>query len=431
MFRLILLLLFLITGKVFSQTITGTVLDAKKMTPLPDCIVILKGHTVTSVTTEKGNFTISLPQGLNDPILVFSQIGYHTAVFKIKSLRDTFYLTAKDIQLKEIEIVAQKKTILNAESTESLLDFDFLNEHIIQLVAGADGNALKLMNDRGALIAKIKVNKNSSYLKKDCLGNLQLISEDSTWQVFYDFEKLNILNPYTLQNYQFLLGNCVCVNKENYYFREMEYRNLRCNYYYFSEKDKGVRNSLAGFSDSAKIRRFEMDYNLQYFLNERRKSNYTVYNESVDVIKKKIRQYREELPLDWGYISWLGSVETEMVRNDSALYIVNFTDTLIYSIQANTIKPLCRLYAAIGKKHLLSHVYTDIFSNENYLVQFTNSNLIVTRFNIESGKELSRTEIPGVPYMPKKIVFSGGSAFFIRKNLADDQPYQLTRYKLD
>jgi hypothetical protein len=430
MHRILFILCFLISGSLFSQTFTGTVMDAKKRKALPDCIVIIRGTTASSLTDHKGNFTLSLPFN-ETSVLVFTMLGYTTIEYDLSTYKkDTFILTPKNIQLKEVEILAEKKAILNPGNDEKILDFDLLNDNILLLAPGKEMNNLKLLNELGNYVSSLNVNKHSESLKRDCLGNLQLYSKDSAWQVFFDFEKLNLLNPYSLDAYKSIMGKCICAGNNSFYFQDMEYRNLKTRYFYFSEKEKGIKHELIAFGDTAKIQAFELDYNLHYFLEVRRKSGYTMYNEPVDSIRVKMQKYREELPLDWTYNTWLGKIETEIVKNDTSLFIVNFTDSLIYSVTKDNAVRVQSAFHIAGYKNLVHKIYTDADYNENYMVQFMDNTLVMIRFDIYSGKELSKTIIPGIPYLPEKIIIHSGKAYFIQKNLADQQSYKLIKYYL-
>jgi hypothetical protein len=418
---------FLTVG-LFAQGFKGTVLDSKNNKPIPDCLVIIKATTNSAITDQQGKFV--LPPIAKETKLVITMLGYTTAEFSNILPSDTFYLVPKDNQLKEVVIVANKKQVLNANDDFPILDFDLLNDHLIILTPGKDQNELKLLNDNGQFITKLKAHPSSISLKKDCINNLQLFSPDSAWQIFFDFEKLNSLNPYSLPVYENILGHCVCSKNNTFYFRNMEYRNLRTSYYYFTDEEKGVRHDLISFGDTAKIRSFEKDYDLRYFLDVRRKSNYSLYNEPVDSIKKKMPKYREELQLDWAYLQWLGNIETEMVRKDSELFIVNFTDTLIYKITpGNKISPQCR-FDVLNEKDLNHKVYSDEANRDNYIMLFKNREIKLIKFDIRSGKRLSETTIPNVPYHPKKLIINDGKVYFIQKNLADEQTYKLVKYYL-
>lgn len=426
--RSLIVLFCFVSGTLFSQSFKGIVLDSKHSKPVPDCLVIIKGSTVSTVTDQKGEFT--LPISEKDRVtLIITTLGYVTSEYDLSlHSTNTFLIVQKINQLKEVVIRAEKKNIINQGSTEPILDVEILNEHLLLLTPGKEHNYLKLINAEGVTISKLNVNKNSTGLKHDCLNNTQLISKDSAWQVFYDFEKLNLMNPYSAETYENILGHCVCFHKDDLYFRDYRYRGLKADYYFYSTKQKGIKHDLISFGDTSKIKKFETDYNLNYFLDVRRRSNYAYYNEPVDSIRIKMPLYREALQLDWAYLKWLGNVQTEMVKSGSGLFIVNFTDSIIYKIDSSIVLPQCRLRAL--RKDLLDKVYTDSDFNDHYLIQFKENSLTVIRFDIHSGKELSATVIPNIPYLPRKILIRDGNVFFVEKDLADEQSYKLIRYKV-
>ena len=391
----------------------------------------IKGSISTDVTDENGKFTFPSLTNQN-AVLVFTILGYNTIEYPLALYKkDTFFILSKNISLKEVVVSAEKKSILNPESQETILDFDLLNDHLLVLTAGINKNNIRLIDETGKIIASLKVNKNTENLKHDCLGNLQLFSNDSVWQVFYDYEKLNELSPFPTNLYERIIGYCVCSNNKTYYFQNMKYRNLRTNFFYYCEAERGVRYELAEFQDSAKIRSFELDYNLQYFLNERRITKHMMYNEPVDIIKKNIDQYREALPLDWAYIKWLGKVNTQLIKVDTTLFLADFTDSVIYSISRNNELKFSSKFYALKNNNITSCIYIDGDYKETYLIQFFNGKLTAVKFDINTGKELSKTEISDIPYLPKKLIINSGKIYFVQKNLADQQPYKILKYDIN
>jgi hypothetical protein len=123
-------------------------------------------------------------------------------------------------------------------------------------------------------------------------------------------------------------------------------------------------------------------------------------------------------------------METQMFRSDTSVLIADFTDTTILEVSRNNqVKYHCPMSAY--RKGFLRHVYVDAESGEVYFAGFELNTLTFIRFDISNGKKLAETFIPGIPYAPKKIIIKGGNAFFIQKNLADEQVYKIIRYSLN
>lgn len=430
----ILLLFILLLNSLFllSQNIKGVVLNKNNRKPVVECLVIIKGTTQSTITNEKGMFEFVSLANQQNITFVLTTLGYTTIEYKLSTYKkDTFYITPKDVLLKEVVISADKKNVLNPKNDESILDFDLLNDNLIVLSAGTPKNNLRLMDEMGTVLSNFKMDARTEMLKHDCIGNLHALSRDSSWQVFYDYVRLNSMEAHTRESFERILGNCVCTSNGCYYFQTKTYRNLRTNYFYYNENEKGVRHELAKFQDTAKIRGFELDYNLQYFLDERRKSHYTIYNEPVDSIKLKMEKYRSELPLDWTYTTWLGQVETQMIKIDTNAFIINFTDSVIYDVTKNNELKYKTKFEAFKNKKVLPQVYIDADYRETYLIAYVDSKLIFIKFDINTGKEMSRNEISNVPFLPRKIIINSGKVYFIQKNLADEQSYKIIKYYLN
>lgn len=415
-----------------AQVITGTVINKNTLKPVDECLVILKGTTASALTNKTGFFSLALPVPADHRALVFTMLGYSTIEYDLSNYKnDTFFISPKNILLKEVLVSAERKQILNPGNEAPVLDFDLLNDALVVLFAGPGKNNLLLLDDNGKGIASLKTNKNTATLKRDCLGNLQMTNPDSVWQVFYDYKNLNVLKPSPLPVYKQVLDECVCAGNHYFYFRTTSYRDLQSNYFYFSEKEKGVRHELIEFSDTNKLRLFEKDYDLHYFLTERRNSHYTMYNESLENMKLHLRAYREQLQLDFAYAAWLGKIKTEMIRLDTQIFIANITDSAIYVVDTSNKVRYNSGFSALKNRAVLPEIYIDRSSNETWLLQFSDNRLTFIKFDIYSGKELSKAEIPDIPYLPKKIIIHNGAAYYVQKNLAEEQAYKLIRYVLN
>ena len=88
--------LCLLSGTVFSQVFDGTLLDQNTLNPVPECMVIVKGSTSSSITNAKGKFT--LPAVNQNTVIVFTVLGYSTIEYSLATYKkDTFFITSKNI----------------------------------------------------------------------------------------------------------------------------------------------------------------------------------------------------------------------------------------------------------------------------------------------------------------------------------------------
>ena len=118
------LLLWLITGSLSAQKLTGVVFDRENQIPVSNAHVFLDGSSLHDVTNVEGRFEISVQQVVDLP-LVISHISYHTKVISnaFSSLPDTIFVDEKDVMLGEITVQAgrySRKQLFNAFRSEFL-----------------------------------------------------------------------------------------------------------------------------------------------------------------------------------------------------------------------------------------------------------------------------------------------------------------------
>jgi len=102
------MLLFIFSLPVFgqAQTVTGTILDADKKTPLAGATVKLVGSTNVTQTNDKGNFTIRATSGQE---LTISHIGYTTQRIRLSGSAPTVMLKSETAELDEVVVAMDIK----------------------------------------------------------------------------------------------------------------------------------------------------------------------------------------------------------------------------------------------------------------------------------------------------------------------------------
>jgi hypothetical protein len=427
--RFVILILFVVlVTALSSQTYRGIVIDAQARVPVKDCHFILKGSFVNGFTGQEGEFVVEIPAGLANPVIIFSAPGYSVSERPVRiAISDTIRLIPRVYALDEVEISAERRKLLNASSAEKILDFEFLDGHLVLLIAGRGRNLLRLCDANGNRRTASAASVESDSLATDCLGNLQLFSPDSTWQVYYDFENLHLLSGRPLVEYLRVMGNCVAAASSNYYFCIRSCRNLKNEYVYYNAAEKGVRKQLIALADTPKVRMFERDYSLTQFLKEYRHKE----RPPVEEMEKMLDEYRQGVQLPWTYRQALGELRTQLVQVKDSLYLVNYNDTLVYPVFSGNALGRPYAFPVLRNKGHVKQVYTDRQRRLAHLILHSHSMLTVLTLDLETGKELRREELGTVAFVPKKIIIDDGRLFYLHSNQSDrEQPVQLVRYYL-
>ncbi len=129
MFRLscVFIFMFLLTGKLFSQTLSGTITDAKTNETVIGATVLLKGTSTGTVTDVDGKFSLNVSQPLPFSIVI-SIVGYQKQEIEVKQLDKPVIVKLKssEVQLKNVEVVGsrisekQKEAPLTVESMDMI-----------------------------------------------------------------------------------------------------------------------------------------------------------------------------------------------------------------------------------------------------------------------------------------------------------------------
>jgi hypothetical protein len=399
------------------------VIEEGTKTPVQFCFVIVKGTTISSQSDESGNVKI---KANNVDTLIVYQLGYF---MKKQSMADitgngyTVQLKLKSVNLNEVVITTQKTQILQATNNTFFLAFEFYDDFILALAdKGERYNSLMLMDMAGNKIAEKKLHIKTESLFKDCLGNIHLLTEDSIHQVYYNYKDVTLLKPFHISNYYNTLKPCECYSGHKYIFKIRQYRNLKNAYYMIDDEIKANNQWIITVADSAAIKGFNTDFDINYFLEQRRRG--VGYFTNISELKKNIDYLREELILSENYNNLIRPVNSEMKKTDSAFVLLDYTNKQIYHFSLEGKQKDCLSLnnsVNISPKMIYDDDYKQMIFSQ------TNKKGIVTlyRFDLKSNTFTHKFEIKKF-YFISDFKIKGGNLYFIYK----DRQSSLTQSKI-
>jgi hypothetical protein len=256
-----------------SYTVTGKVTDAATRAPLPFAAVMLKGTFISTETNAAGEFTIALTD--KSHTLIVFQYGYATKEQMVSAAEQKdliISLQAKAYNLAEIVVRDKRTDTLQANNHTEFLAFEFYDNFLVALVdKGRRYKLVQLLDESGKIIRERQAPEGVNALFKDCLGNVQLLSRDSSYQFYYNYETIEFLPPYSLDVFARTLKPCQCISGDNYYFKEITYKNLKNTYYLINRNDLQKKMLFTKVENTDAINAFNTDYDLNYFLAQRRR----------------------------------------------------------------------------------------------------------------------------------------------------------------
>jgi hypothetical protein len=385
--------------------------EEKTGIPVRFCYVIVKGTTFSAQSDEYGN--VHIKAGFQDTLVLY-QLGYFTkktTLHEIIKNNRTVSLKQKNIILDEIAISATQTTTLQADNNTLFLGFDFYDDFILAHVnKGKRYNSIFLMDTDGNKIFEISPALISKGLFKDCFGNLHLVTDDSIYQVYYNYKSITLLNPFPIADYYRVLKPCECNDGHSYIFKINQYRSLKNAYYLFD--DQKHQELIATVADSNAIKGFNADYDINYFLFKRRKGE--GYNTSLSELNNNIDKLREELILSADYNNLLRPVESEIKKVDSVFVLFDYTHKhiTVFSKKGKKLTDfdLNKNVAVVPKMYYDDDLRHIIFSEKN-----KKGNLILYRFDVVNNTFTHRFELDGFNFI-KDFKVKNGYLFFIYKD---------------
>ncbi|MBK8367139.1 MAG: hypothetical protein IPL10_06900 [Bacteroidetes bacterium] len=411
--------LFLSSLSLFSQNeiIHFKIFDDKTKTPIQFGFILIKGENISSQSDEFGN--VSIKAKALDTLVIY-QLGYDlkkTTAFDIEKNNHIVLLKSKNLTLDEVIINSSKIDTIQATNNTIFLDFDFYDDFILALVdKGGRYNYLQLLDLDGNKISQKKLSVKSETIFKDCFENIHLLTTDSVFQIYYDYKNIILLNPFPISNYYGLLKPCECYHGNKYIFKTKQYRNLKNSYTMYDENKKGTKQIVAIVADSLAIKGFNMDYDINYFLEKRRRG--LGYETSMDEIKKHIDELREDLPLSSDYLNLLSPIESEMKKIDTNFVLFAYTNKLVYEFSFDG--KLNSKNTLIGFDDIKPKLYID-YDAKSFIFSEMNKNGIVTLFKYDISKNVftHKFELENY-YFIKKFKVKGDHIYFLNKDKTSD-----------
>ncbi len=125
--RLLFVFFLLLSGNIFSQSLSGTITDAKTGEAMIGATIVVKGTTIGTTTDLDGKFSMEVPQ--SPPFVIqISIVGYQKQELEVTRLDKPFVikLKASQVELKNVEVVGsrisekQKEAPLTVESIDMI-----------------------------------------------------------------------------------------------------------------------------------------------------------------------------------------------------------------------------------------------------------------------------------------------------------------------
>lgn len=378
---------------------------------VPYAVVLVKGSKQSIVCNDAGQFQLNV-KSLPVTLVAF-QYGYSTSEVTVNENQEIMIrLKSKSVNLQEITVSANRTQTLQAKNATVFLAFEFYDNLVVALVnKGHKYNLIQITDENGVIVKEKKAPDGVEQMYTDCFGNIQLLSKEKSHQFYYDYENIIFMDPYPIAEFNLKVKPCQCVLGNYYYFKEVYHKKLKHRYFYVSKNNKDDRRVITVVSNKIASDIFDRDYGLNYFLAERRKGG--GYNASVNELSSQLEELQENVPVDDDYAFKMVPAESEMIKRDSCLLVVDYTNKLInsYNFLGKLMKQDSLLLNNLYPKSLI-----DLDKGKVYFV--TNNKGFFTLYDYNmSSNDLSKIPVEGFSFI-KNLRCRNGYLYFLYHDLS-------------
>lgn len=395
--------------------ISGTVKDETTGLPLHGTHVLIKGTFKGVVTDDKGNYRIAFQQ--QNPVLVFSFIGYKTLEKTIKEHKSqtiNVALERETQQLPEAIVYPEQDAKKLIKDVFHIRDYVLADDGI--LLVGFRGKAsnsfARLTDTDGKILSQQQLKTKKEQLFCDCMGNIHLLTSDSSFQVFIDKNKITIYAPFPNSKFEEVLKPCIAKADRYLYFQQFAPGRQSAVYYAVDSISK-QRITIKEITDEHKQRMWEEEHN--YLLS---KYGYTVTNAGVAKTAEELHTYRaKELDKLFAKEIIYTDIYVPLKIINDTLYIFDHINNEIevFTLKGDRIKVVSIDYHHKYKGWGMQ-ILVDKEAGKVYGLYLKGSITSLAEININNGKVMKWHQL--VHSFASNIQVGNGNVYYIYKQVS-------------
>lgn len=409
--RLLLFFLLVLSNSAFAQLamIYGTLTDSATGQPIPYANVLVKGTLNGKQTDENGSFVIrteNLPA-----TLVFVCMGYRTREVTVTQTNKVLavHLAPAAQQLNEVVITGERVQCIQKDLSLMASDFEFFDNYLVVLAYrdAVSPARLMLLDEYGQNVHTLYVSSKMENLYRDCFGRVHLMSKDSSWQVYFDYEKLQLIYPVTRTEMLQTFNGVDLFFAGRLFTRMYTHHNQRCD---FLCAYKGNNISFHRSADTSGINRIALNYDINYFLRMRRQQR--GYNYSADYMKTHLAELQEQVRLSPKDSFALRAVNAKVIQHNMSVWIFDFTNDKAYRFDERLMKTDSVALHFHHDAGWTGELLRDESTDHLYTTYVRNGQLHICRLHDKTFDVVSETVIEDKPF-PVEVKIRSNIVYFL------------------
>ncbi len=403
--------------------IHGKVSDQETKLPVRGVNIRVQNSYTGTSTDDRGMFELRVSK--LPAVLLATHIAYFGKPFIVtQKLADSvfIFLSPKAVELDEAEITAGKYKIFTGKHME-VIDYSFMDTSLLILAYDFNKNRHELiLTDTHFDTLGIK---DVSYLKKpgqlfkDCMGNCQLLTWDSAYQVYFTNGSIKLIYPTYWEKFYSLLANCLFETQTHLAFKENSRKQKKADYAALTLSDLSNPRDLTG----------KDEWQHQFFLVDKTTHKKTILD-AVSEWEKKRDAYDHAMFIftdnelthrSFGDILRFAEIayfrpafQTLKLLNDTIYYFNHLRSRIdVYADNLVLIDSITIDYH--NRKNWKEIIITDKIKNKAYTVFSAGAKFVLAEINLHDGTVREITRIDKL--FPTKIRVNDGYLYFLYNDL--------------
>jgi hypothetical protein len=405
---LIVILTLLLFKTTLAQGVYGTLTDSATGDVIPFANILIKGTLEGKQTDENGTFSI---HAWNYPVtLVFTCIGYRTKEVVVTQPNKVIKASlSPSVQMLNEVVISSAPECIQKDLALMCTDFEFYDNYMLVL-AFEDVNSparLMLLDESGANVYTLPVSKKMDGLYRDCFGRCHVTSNDSSWQVYFDYEKLQLVYPVARQTMENTFYGVDLYFAGKLFTRMYSYKNQRVDFLY-AYKGNNISFHKSRRKEGENL--IQTNYNLQWFLKERKKGRGYMY--STDYIQKNIDYFQANARMAARDSAALTPVQAQVVQHKNNVWIFDYTNNQAFRFDERMNKIDSVFITFHHEKGWQGTLLRDEGTDHLYTTYEVNSVLRVVRLHNHTFDPEQEWTIDNKPF-PMNVRVRNNTLFFL------------------
>ncbi len=409
------------------KSISGKIIDFKTKEPIGFVIIQVLSENVYAQSRLNGSFTINY-QG-KAPIIVIRKLGYETLTINVDSTTSLpllINLKAQSRDLSEVVVSANKPTTRLVDQTFYVSDYQFTYDKILLFGDINEMPCLRLIRKDGEVLHTYQLTLHPyKSLFKDCFGNLHLLGDFTSTQVYIINNKIGLLDDIRLSLFDSLLRPCI-LNKDNKLYFETCYHQGQTKNVFAINKSSKKTYDYGTYSNEHMIAMIADENN-----HSNAKYGNSGRNEMEDLSPDELRAMRRKEDDRNFFMSIIATkAYIPVFAGNDTLFIFDHPNNLIhsYSMEHNKALPV----KAMEYNHFRQwkpQVLFDEARNIFYTTYLNDGIITIGEINLSTGKIKKRFSL--VHNFPKNIKINNGIVYYLYRLKFTDDKMALYAHQLE